>query len=212
MPDMEQIELDGVVYDVRDPTKAPAGYGLGEDSKYLAASDDLNNITQNGWYYWHANMPVNSGTVYSCMHVSSANGFIVQHIFAFSSRVEYIRISDGSEWSMEWVNPPMTVGVEYRTTERYQGKAVYTQLFEFGALPNKTDKSCTLPTATKATDMVRYEGKMKYGDRRYDLRGVNGIAIAFLNCSPTSNAYFWITTNEDMSAYTATIQVWYTRD
>ena len=28
----------------------------------------------------------------------------------------------------EWENPPMELGVEYRTTERYQGKPVYTKL------------------------------------------------------------------------------------
>ena len=33
------------------------------------------------------------------------------------------------EW--EWVNPPMDVGVEYRTTKRWNGKAVYTKLINF---------------------------------------------------------------------------------
>lgn len=33
----------------------------------------------------------------------------------------------------EWVNPPMIPGEEYRTTERWQGKPVYTRLFRFGS-------------------------------------------------------------------------------
>ena len=38
---------------------------------------------------------------------------------------------------VEWVNPPMLLGKEYRTTERYQGKPVYAKLINFGNLPNK---------------------------------------------------------------------------
>jgi hypothetical protein len=45
-------------------------------------------------------------------------------------------ISD--EW--EWKNPPMEAGVEYRTTERWKGSPVYTQVVYFGTLPNNTVK------------------------------------------------------------------------
>ncbi len=38
----------------------------------------------------------------------------------------------------EWLNPPMVIGVEYRTTERYNGKPVYWKLVDFGALPDAT--------------------------------------------------------------------------
>ena len=41
---------------------------------------------------------------------------------------------------VEWANPPMLLGVEYRTTERYLGKPVYVRLHDFGALPNNTVK------------------------------------------------------------------------
>lgn len=34
------------------------------------------------------------------------------------------------EW--EWLNPPMTFGVEYRTTERYMGKPVYAKCVNYG--------------------------------------------------------------------------------
>lgn len=40
----------------------------------------------------------------------------------------------------EYVNPPMELGVEYRTTERYLGKPVYVKLVDFGALPNTASK------------------------------------------------------------------------
>ena len=43
----------------------------------------------------------------------------------------YYRTVDGLT---EWVNPPMILGIEYRTTERYLGKPVYTKLIEFPSL------------------------------------------------------------------------------
>jgi hypothetical protein len=40
----------------------------------------------------------------------------------------------------EWLNPPMVPGTEYRTTERFNNKPVYTKVINFGALPNATEK------------------------------------------------------------------------
>ena len=37
--------------------------------------------------------------------------------------------------TVEWINPPMQLGVEYRTTERYLGKPVYKKMIAYtGAL------------------------------------------------------------------------------
>ncbi len=41
----------------------------------------------------------------------------------------------------EWINPPMELDETYRTTERYQGKPVYTKLIDCGELPNATSKN-----------------------------------------------------------------------
>ena len=41
---------------------------------------------------------------------------------------------DGTFFSWEWVNPPMKAGVEYRTTERYNGKPIYTKLANLGTI------------------------------------------------------------------------------
>ena len=43
--------------------------------------------------------------------------------------------------TMEFQNPPMAEGVEYRTTERYLGKPVYTKAVNFGAMPNNSAKA-----------------------------------------------------------------------
>lgn len=39
----------------------------------------------------------------------------------------------------EWLNPPMELGVEYKTTERHFGKPVYTRIIDCGVGPNRTD-------------------------------------------------------------------------
>ena len=41
---------------------------------------------------------------------------------------------------MEYLNPPMTLGVEYRTTERYLGKPVYVKVVDCGVAPSNSIK------------------------------------------------------------------------
>lgn len=63
----------------------------------------------------------------------------------------YYRTVDGAT---EWLNPPMVVGTEYRTVERYKGNVVYTKAVNLGTLPNATEKSVTLNIAgTKIVSM-----------------------------------------------------------
>lgn len=55
--------------------------------------------------------------------------------------IKYKRDSSdpAGQWDpLEYINPPMQLGVEYRTTERYRGKPVYIRLEEIAALPNNT--------------------------------------------------------------------------
>ena len=57
----------------------------------------------------------------------------------------YYRTVDGV---VEWFNPPMELGEEYRTTERYNGKPVFKVALESGALiiPGTTDLTGTWDT------------------------------------------------------------------
>lgn len=48
----------------------------------------------------------------------------------------------------EWDNPPMALGVEYRTTERYLGKPVYKQLVNCGYTPDTAQTTVTLEDTT----------------------------------------------------------------
>lgn len=60
----------------------------------------------------------------------------------------YYSISLGMAETPEWINPPMVPGVEYRTTERFNGQPVYTMLVDCGSIFNSSDKSKTFSVDT----------------------------------------------------------------
>lgn len=66
----------------------------------------------------------------------------------------YYKMVDGEK---EWINPPMMLGVEYRTTERWNGNVVYTKLVNCGAAIN----GATV-TLEGVTACVRFIGYLSY--------------------------------------------------
>lgn len=54
---------------------------------------------------------------------------------------------------IEWMNPPMVLGTEYKTVERWQGKAVYTKLVFGGLIPANGQK--TFAHNASATHIIR---------------------------------------------------------
>ena len=111
---------------------------------------------------------------------------------------------------IEWVNPPMVVGTEYRTTERYTNKAVYTKLIWFGTLPNAGEKSVE-HGGNYAINPIRVTGWCP---------AVSGVqdtmAIPYktgwhdISISATSSVVC-IVSKEDASAMSAYAQIWYTK-
>lgn len=75
-------------------------------------------------------------------------------------------IYTSSGWNpLEWVNPPMDAGVEYRTTERYKGKPVYRKLIEYSntdAIGSTTSVTTTnIPHDISNLDnVIRCDGKL----------------------------------------------------
>lgn len=132
-----------------DVRAAPGGFGLGERGKQLTSADDVNNIWKCGWYkFVSGNVPQNA-IILSYLNLlrveSAANSAFMQTIYGMADNASYqitpsaqrcIYGSKITPW--EYINPPMILGVEYRTTERYKGKPVYAQLVPFGPLPNNT--------------------------------------------------------------------------
>lgn len=104
----------------------------------------------------------------------------------------------------EWINPPMVANEEYRTTERYLGKVVYTKLVQFGALPNKTEKSVTaMPAGASLIDAIG----IGYGSS-YNVAIPGYYAIQSFG-STRSSGTLWISTTIDMSSYNGWIKIKY---
>ena len=66
---------------------------------------------------------------------------------AYSGYIKQRNYISGTWGEWEWINPPMELGVEYRTTERWQGKPVYTKLVDCGALPDNSPKTIGFASA-----------------------------------------------------------------
>lgn len=68
----------------------------------------------------------------------------------------YYRIVSGET---EWINAPMTIGEEYRTTERWNGKAVYSKIIDLGLVPSgqtKVDIGVLGVTSGSVSGLIRH--------------------------------------------------------
>ena len=126
---------------------APAGYGLGETVPYIAKTSesgeyDADTIDKTGFFAAKTNTP--TGSWCYGLHVNRINNKLAFQLLTgeFSEKEFALRKKIDGVWQpWEWVNPPMKLGIEYRTVERYNRKPVYAKLLNFGALPNSTSKS-----------------------------------------------------------------------
>ena len=117
----------------------------------LTSADDLNLITQSGHYYWRTNnKPANTPTdteanKLTAMRVWTEDGITcfqeIGNMYAGTTHNCIIRrtVDGGEGYPWEWVNPPMTIGVEYRTVERYDNEPVFVTLQENGVVKKRTD-------------------------------------------------------------------------
>lgn len=185
--------------------KAPAGFGLGGNIVDVSSAND---ITATGWYRADANTP-NTWWWY-INHIQHWNGDAEQLAFSYNDPTRPIAIRNKlnhawQEW--EWVNPPMQVGVEYRTTERFNGKPVYVICLDFGTLPNNDYKDAAFGSKTDVDYVISCEGSTADGLHipYITVDGQRSVYIA------TGTYYVQIRTNSDRSYTTAMILVKYTK-
>ena len=130
--EVKQIQSSLDSLDASQIGAAPAGYGLGETSAKannwnagywnMFARSNQNSPDGKWWYGLVCREQTNTGTTTEIAFSVDAGSTVLE---ARRSR------NAGSNWGeWEYVNPPMLDGVEYRTTERYNGKAVYAKLTE----------------------------------------------------------------------------------
>jgi hypothetical protein len=115
---------------------APAGYGLGTDWGY--AITDANKALLNGVYVCAdpsncTNFPTHEAQQYGPMLVLRRGQNISQTVYFRNRKVCRFSEDNGATWTpWEWENPPLSYGVEYRTTERHNGKSVYVKCVNYG--------------------------------------------------------------------------------
>lgn len=116
----------------------------------LTDADDINAWHGNGHYTWGRIVPKNvppllrteKNYMYMC-EFGDSSGFtqIIGCVLNTSPGLIQRQVFTGTGGKLnfgtwEWINPPMVLGAEYRTTERYLGRSVYKKLVALGEAPS----------------------------------------------------------------------------
>lgn len=188
--------------------KAPAGFGLGTSNPRHI--DDANNALESGWYYLDAstlNGP-ESAEYSNVMLVltRNSNPQTVQVSFNVTDLAfELRRVCTNGVWSpWEWVNPPMQLGVEYRTTEHHNNKSVYKKHVNTGALSAGTSKSVAHGVENIGLRLSALYGINNDGDNLVGNPGITGILVGGSNITITTAAGFSTSNSWVVIAYTKT--------
>lgn len=196
--------------------KTPAGFGLGGQSKELTSGDDLNTIWENGWYRWGSRSPQNApkmtsdvgGAGYIFARVTNYDAQnVLQEYWSLnqSAQNKAHRICRNGVWGpLEWINPSMQIGVEYRTTERHNGKPVYKKAVNTGALSAGTSKSVAHGVENIGLRLSALYGINNDGDNLVGNPGITGILVGGSNITITTAAGFSTSNSWVVIAYTKT--------
>ena len=189
---------------------APAGYGLGV--RITSILVDCDDAKSNGFYNTDSstlNVPPIVGAyggMLQAMSYGSGHRIQIFHQAGYSVNNHLvIRKFTNSSWSeWEFDNPPVFAGVEYRTTERFNGKAVYTKMVNLSTLPNATTK--TVAHGAAATAILRVCGVTSTGTT---IPYRSGDSIGTIAANTTQIAVYY---NYNASSATGQAQIWYTKN
>ena len=146
--------------------KAPAGFGFGDAvqsiettsagesyetycAKVDAVLDGMPDKTAKLVLAYPPAVYGKAGTTISLLYKGDANYAVLSNIGSADVglcgwrmfKLRYPSSSSPAVWMpFEWENPPMKIGVEYRTTERYDGKPVFVMAVNGGAFPDNSSK------------------------------------------------------------------------
>lgn len=193
---------------------APAGYGLGRNSyeNLITTKSQLDAMKVNGWFLFDGskeNITVSGMNIsYAYGRVDSYEGNRAKMTLIpvvperLSTLVRYASGSDGVWCEWEWVNPPMSPGVEYRTTERFWDEPVYCKVVKFGTLPNNSSKEVAENTPSKYR-LLRYNISTTSSNEYID---------KYISRFLFTNSSIKITTNSDMSNFSVYVHLYYIKE
>lgn len=199
---------------------APGGFGLGEATAHEMITD-CDDAKLSGLYIMSsptANSPplIPNGR-YSLLRVSARTSTeILQEVFCcgisgqydFSAVRSYENTGGWSPW--EYINPPMQIGIEYRTTERYLGKPVYVKVVDCGAVPSNAQKIISIGVSDPITK-IRCDAFASTSSDVFTIpRKVNDTEVTATLASSANNIY--VTSNTDtLGNYTVYVIAYYTK-
>jgi hypothetical protein len=230
-PDDTSIE-ESHVTDTNNPHKvtreqigaAPSGYGFGESAIQLSNSllnndAELETVLEAIYSTMKsaetkvirfAGYPSNSDYVsFGFLFKSSANNGSFVAYSAFARGTSMTKTKYGGAWQpLEWNNPPMELGKEYRTTERWQGKAVYTKSVSVGNLPNATTKTIENVVTDGFSDLV----DLTYSIYAGATKRITDSRVSMNISASGGIASLVITATENVSGYAGFVTLKYTKD
>lgn len=196
---------------------APGGFGLGELSGRTA--NGFSDITGYGFF----RIPTESGfapdtsTNWGGVYIGASLSYGTL-LYARNSALMAVReVSGGEVGPIEWINPPMQLGVEYRTTERYLGKPVYVKTINMGNLPGNAVKQSSFQSNNVVDKIVSVTGQCT-SDSGVNMSlpyhagsGPNWNTVILIGATGVGTAQI-VTFAEDFAGYTdACITVKYTK-
>ena len=196
---MKTIRLHGLDDTYTIPTApehigaAPAGYGLGETSNIGKWNGDANTLTKQGWYRLESGTTNGVGASASVRVDGYAETGLTQTAYTRTGFVLQRTCVDGTWGEWEYVNPPMQVGAEYRTTERCEGKAVYAKRINCYAAPASVDiSSSNIEKVVRWSGFVTYYGvALPCGNASWKV-DINRNSISTTSAYDQASAHFYI--------------------
>lgn len=215
--------------------KAPAGYGFGDAIQEIATTsaeesyetycakvdavlDAMPDKTAKLVRAYPPAVYGKAGTTVSLLYKSDANYAVLSNIGSADTdlcgwrmfKQRYPSSSSPAVWMpFEWEHPPMKIGVEYRTSERYNGKPVYTKLVDCGAGPSNTRKTVSANTQNVETP-ISCTGNFGSGTIPYEWFAGDVSGAQAITCTFNGQA-IEIAATADYSGWTVFVIVEYTK-
>lgn len=187
----------------------------------IQANDDLDSYTTPGEYIQGntsviitlVNFPVNLPRGEMCLKVSSLGGpgYICQEIkakhgFRFRRAIRFSNNGVFQPW--EYEDPELMLGVEYRTTERYNGKPVYTMAVDCKSGPTAGNATATyigIGETVAAENVISVDAFCGGGytippGSHYPSIGLYATAKPSVGISPKNQITVYVATSEDVSS------------
>ena len=198
---------------------APAGYGLGklsasDPSTCFTTKEEVDAAIYSGfWVYKSQGAPlvsVDTNTQYvKGLTIAYSDRQTTQIAWCVYSGTCVVRERKDTVW-LEWefVNPPMSKGVEYRTTERYGGGAVYAKRVSYVIGANVAPTDYHIPHGiANFGEIVHFSARLN--EYPFPVVGSGGGISSVLQISTQSvilRSY-----NRDLTAATYVFDLYYTK-